>query len=255
MRNVILIEAAGGPKREPRTRRRRQWRSGTTTLPARIAAAESMRQPVEFSPFASGGRHCQRRHRCPHTVYAEHRASRDWRHCWRASAPVRHHSRRAGVIINTCAAVIKPLGPSGFVVVFLLPPYPTRTAQHRMFTRSHVPLDRRRTDAPSPTFAHAHTPNKGVARRLRRASKILSVCYSSCSYFVVARVGEGGASWWGYISITVVIIISLTKPPLQHVFLPPPPPTDHHKRSFLSGQTANGENTNPHANNCITSQG
>jgi len=44
---------------EPPVRWRRQWRSGTTTLPARFAAAEqSMRQPVEFSPFAGGGHHC-----------------------------------------------------------------------------------------------------------------------------------------------------------------------------------------------------
>jgi len=69
-------------------------------------------------------------------------------------------------------------------------------------------------------------------------------------------VGEGGASWWGYIAITVVIIIiiSLTKQPLQHVFLPPPPPTDR-KRAFFSGQTANSENTYPRANNFITFAG
>jgi len=42
-------------------------------------------------------------------------------------------------------------------------------------------------------------------------------------------VGEGGASWWGYIAITVVviIIISLTKQPLQHVF-------PHHHRGRIA---------------------
>jgi len=222
------------------------WRSGTeTTLPARIAVAEQCRcgnrEPVEFSSLADdvdggGGRHCHC-HRCPLAVYAKrrvHRAreSRDWRHCcWRANAPVRHRSRRAGVITNTCAAVIKPLGPSGFVVVFLLPSRPSAasTAQHRMFVRSLARTARPPpTDAPS-SFAHAHT--RAEQRRRATATTTTTPPPPRTKYpvrsFVVARVGEGRrASWWGYIAIAVVVviiitIISLTKQPLQHVFLPP----------------------------------
>lgn len=154
------------------------------------------REPVEFTPFAGGGRRFHR-HRCPRAVYAKRRAhrareSRDWRHCcWRANAPV----RRAGVITNTCAAVIKPLGPSGFVVVFLLPSRPsaTSTAQHRMFVRSHVPLDHRRRTRRRRLHTHIRAPNKGDARRRRRrrAPNIPSGLSSSHGWARATRVVVG----------------------------------------------------------------
>lgn len=251
----------GGGRSGARASSVRRRRSGTeTTLPARIAAAEqSMRQPVEFSPFAGGGRRCQRRHRCLRTPYTPNAARQEIGDTAgeRASAPVRHRSRGAGVINKYMCGGHQTARPIRFCCGISSPHPPPTRQRVSLNTACSVARTYRSTDGGrravvvcTRTYAEQRRRATATARTENPVRVLLApllninicCCAGGRGRRDDRRVLVGVHCYYCY----YYYYYSLTKQPLQHVSLPPPPPQDR-KRAYFSGRTANTRN--PRANN------
>lgn len=132
------------------------------------------RQPVEFSPFAGGCATRCRPRACKRAETRTNAHGTQRRQKIGDTGRARPFPRRRAGVINTCAAVavIKPLGPSGLVVVFYFIIFfsPPSTDAATLYHPSPSWHERRRTarTPPSPSpFAHGNMTQRrdgGIVR-------------------------------------------------------------------------------------------